>query len=109
MELAPFINKNEGLNGGRRYQNQHKTQLLNCTRYVTELLRKEMEHHIAKTARPYLEGSRSLAVKRLTSLNESNVVKGPVQVLVIFAISSETPRTETNLTEIEPYQENSAF
>ena len=108
MEMAPFINKNEGLNGGR-YQNQHKTQLLNCTRYMTELLRKEMEHHIAKPARPYLEGSRSLAVKRLTSLNESNVVKGPVQVLVIFAISSETPRTETNLTEIEPYQENSAF
>lgn len=29
-------------------------------------------------------------------INESNVVKGPVQVLVIFAISSETPRTETN-------------
>ena len=47
--MAPFINKNEGLNGGR-YQNQNKTQLLNCTRYVTELLRKEIEHHIGKTA-----------------------------------------------------------
>ena len=56
-----------------------------------------------------LERSSSLAVKRLTSFSEGNVVKGPVQVLVIFAISSQTPRTETNLTEIEPYQENSAF